>query len=166
MSIMQPEYQANATLICRDGHPVTAPPGRTAKACNYCGLPVFAACEQCGTPPPPFTEDAAALAHCTECGARYPWRTAMLERMKRTMDIESAAADWSPRTLELAYEFIDDLATLTMSTMRLRAVFNAVRSRDFWAQPTFAEVGRSLGTESVHRWLDAWQPEWERDREQ
>ena len=51
-----------------------------------------------------------------------------------------------------------------MSATRLRGVFNAVRNRDYWAQPTFAEVGQSLGTENVKRWIDSWQVEWQRDQ--
>ena len=157
------EYQPPDSVICREGHAVTVTPGRKPKACNFCGAAVIDACEQCGTALPRFNDEAAALAHCTECGTPFPWRTSIIDRMKRTMEIASATGDWGPGTLRIAHEFIDDLAAAKMSATRLNAVFAFVYRYDMYARPTFVEIARSLGTENVHKWLD--EREAESDRE-
>jgi hypothetical protein len=70
------------------------------------------------------------------------------------MEIASATGSWRDGTLAIANEFIDDLAASKMSATRLSAVFAYVGSNDYNARWTFVEIGRSLGSDGVRKWLD------------
>jgi hypothetical protein len=149
------EYQPPDDLICRAGHAVVAVPARKApKFCPRCGQPTISACDGCQAPLPPFAGDPSDTAHCTECGAAYPWRLAQIAHAKRTMDIAARTGNWDDETLQMGYDFVDHLAVLDMSGSRLTAVFGYLERFNVAERSTFTNIGRSMGSESVRQWLE------------
>lgn len=149
------QYQPPDDLICRAGHAVIAIPGRKPpKFCARCGQPTISACDGCQAPLPSFTGEPAATAHCTDCGAAYPWRLSQIAHAKRTMEIAGQTGNWDDETLRIAKEFVDDLASANMSGSRLAAVFAYLERYCISDWSAFTNIARGMGSESVRQWLD------------
>jgi predicted RNA-binding Zn-ribbon protein involved in translation (DUF1610 family) len=146
------EYQAPDDLTCRAGHTLDAVPGRKApKFCPRCGQPIISECDDCKEPLQPSRANRLRPRIVLELIT--PWRFAQILHAKRTMDIAAQTGLWDDETSRIAFEFVDDLAAVTMSSFRLAAVFPYLERYNVVGRSVFTNIGRAMGSDSVREWL-------------
>jgi hypothetical protein len=124
----------DAAQICANGHLITAAanqnPERKQPFCSSCGAETLTACPSCGKPirgarcaqvhnylmntwDTAVDNLTAIPAHCSECGAAFPWTSARLAVLKELAGELEGLSDDERETLKNS---LDDLTTDTPKT--------------------------------------------------